>query len=452
MKRINTILLIILATGLFYEAAAQSGISINISGDPADNSAMLDINSDSKGFLPPRMTTQERDQISNPSPGLLIYNTTTNCINVFNSPAWHEMCGECTPYPPTADAGSDQILMDTTATTLAANGQGSPAYGIWTIISSTGGSYSFSDENDPEAIFTGTEGNTYLLEWELSTACDTTSDQVEISFLLGSVEIPGNAFCQGAPISATPCSSVPGAVLNDDPSTPLGIEYDWAVATDTTHGVGFGATTGTRALVEIGGQCWARYNANIIPPDPAFANPNPGVSGDVGWHGYWDYSATENFPNEGRLYQWSAAMNGSTDERAQGVCPDGWHIPSDCEWMYLENTLGMSTADQQVANAWRYSGDVGFKLSDDTPLGTNSSGFTALMTGFRQTTQCYAWSPCNMSNNQNITHFWTSNENPANLARASRRNLHNGNTLQNAVHRRVSETKAHGFSVRCLKD
>ncbi|MCU7613477.1 fibrobacter succinogenes major paralogous domain-containing protein [Chryseobacterium sp. GMJ5] len=203
------------------------------------------------------------------------------------------------------------------------------------------------------------------------------------------VDIPANATCLCSTISFTKCSSVLGATLNDDPSTSSGIEYDWSNATSSTLGVGFGATTNTRALVEIGGQCWARYNMDVV-------NSNLGAyvaNTDTGWSGYYNNAASEPAANEGRLYQWSAAMNGSTTERAQGVCPSGWHVPSDCELMYLENTLGMSVAEQQIA-APRTTGTVGLKLAEvgytmgGSPS-TNSSGFSYILSGQRANNGTY---------------------------------------------------------------
>jgi len=49
--------------------------------------SILTLNSTTKGFLPPRMTTVERDAISSPAAGLIIYNTTTNKLNLFTT-AW----------------------------------------------------------------------------------------------------------------------------------------------------------------------------------------------------------------------------------------------------------------------------------------------------------------------------------------------------------------------------
>lgn len=53
-----------------------------------DASAMLEIDSTAKGFLPPRMTTVQRDAISSPSEGLIIQNTTTNQLNFFDGTSW----------------------------------------------------------------------------------------------------------------------------------------------------------------------------------------------------------------------------------------------------------------------------------------------------------------------------------------------------------------------------
>lgn len=54
----------------------------------ADSKAALDVVSTTKGFLPPRMTTVQRDAITSPTTGLIIFNTTTNAANIYNGSAW----------------------------------------------------------------------------------------------------------------------------------------------------------------------------------------------------------------------------------------------------------------------------------------------------------------------------------------------------------------------------
>jgi hypothetical protein len=57
---------------------------------PAASSA-LDITSTTKGFLPPRMTTAQRDAISSPAEWLIVYNTTTDKLNTYSWSAWEEV-------------------------------------------------------------------------------------------------------------------------------------------------------------------------------------------------------------------------------------------------------------------------------------------------------------------------------------------------------------------------
>ncbi|WP_333820039.1 gliding motility-associated C-terminal domain-containing protein [Ohtaekwangia sp.] len=78
--------------------------------------------------------------------------------------------------PTTADAGTDQALCATT-TTLAGNTPTSGT-GLWTVVSGTGGS--FVDATIPTTDFTGTSGQTYVLQWTITNSCGSTNDQVTI--------------------------------------------------------------------------------------------------------------------------------------------------------------------------------------------------------------------------------------------------------------------------------
>ena len=90
-----------------------------------------------------------------------------------------------------------------------------------------------------------------------------------------------------------------------------------------------------------------------------------------------------NSKSYGRLYNWHA-LNDS-----RGLCPKGWHIPSDNEWKTLEMFLGMSQSSADTASGWRGK-DEGGKLKSASNLwespntgATNSSGFSALPSGRR---------------------------------------------------------------------
>jgi hypothetical protein len=79
------------------------GISISALGGAPDTSALLDVQSTSRGMLLPRMTTAQRDAIQNPANGLAIYNLDTDCIDFFDQSFWSCACAgkitslNCTP-------------------------------------------------------------------------------------------------------------------------------------------------------------------------------------------------------------------------------------------------------------------------------------------------------------------------------------------------------------------
>jgi hypothetical protein len=68
-------------------SSLKAQVAVNTDGTAPDNSAMLDVKSTSKGFLPPRMAQSERDGIT-PAEGLIVYNTTTHQPNFYNGLEW----------------------------------------------------------------------------------------------------------------------------------------------------------------------------------------------------------------------------------------------------------------------------------------------------------------------------------------------------------------------------
>jgi len=76
----------------FIVPSSGNSFVISKSYNPSnDASALLDVQSTTQGFLPPRMTTTERDLISTPSAGLMVYNTTTNKAQCYNGTAWQDL-------------------------------------------------------------------------------------------------------------------------------------------------------------------------------------------------------------------------------------------------------------------------------------------------------------------------------------------------------------------------
>lgn len=76
---------------LFVNWLAAQNVAINTDGAAADASAILDVKSNNKGMLVPRMTTAQRIGIGSPAPGLLVYDTDTNNFWFFNGVGWTQM-------------------------------------------------------------------------------------------------------------------------------------------------------------------------------------------------------------------------------------------------------------------------------------------------------------------------------------------------------------------------
>jgi uncharacterized protein (TIGR02145 family) len=113
-----------------YYSAGNVGI-----GTTAPNSsAALEVNSPSKGFLVPRMTSTQRNAIVNPSEGLIIFNTTTGCPNYYYNGTWYDWCG--TGILP---LGTVVTIDCAGATHNGALASGMVASGVSSVIAYTGG-------------------------------------------------------------------------------------------------------------------------------------------------------------------------------------------------------------------------------------------------------------------------------------------------------------------------
>lgn len=81
----NKIIVLLWLFVMLLKTGVNAQICISHDGSQPDNSAMLELKSDSLGFLPPRMKAVEKYNISNPKPGMIIYNTTTHSLDFLTS-------------------------------------------------------------------------------------------------------------------------------------------------------------------------------------------------------------------------------------------------------------------------------------------------------------------------------------------------------------------------------
>ena len=189
--------------------------------------------------------------------------------------------------------------------------------------------------------------------------------------------------------------------------------------------------------VQIGDQEWMAENLKTT-------HYNNGDEIPTGWPSYdGAYAVYSNDPSNseiyGNLYNWYAAV----DDR--GICPAGWHVPTDEEWMELEMELGMSYED---AHDFGYRGtDQGSQLAGNANLWNSgqlvstpafgSSGFLALPGGYRISYGNYDFVG-------SIGYFWSSSESGSDIAWY--RLLYYGTS--GVV--RIYYYKRCGFSIRCV--
>jgi hypothetical protein len=111
MKKIFFLLKTIFVFSIAY---AQQGVAINIDGTNADNSALLDIKSNSKGILIPRVTSAQKTAIVTPATGLLIYQTDgTSGFYFYNGNTWAPIsatAGPLTGWATTGNAATDSTI------------------------------------------------------------------------------------------------------------------------------------------------------------------------------------------------------------------------------------------------------------------------------------------------------------------------------------------------------
>ncbi|MBN2175374.1 MAG: hypothetical protein JW731_14665 [Bacteroidales bacterium] len=135
--------------------------------------------------------------------------------------------------------------------------------------------------------------------------------------------------------------------------------------------------------VAIGDQCWMAKNLNYgTMVDLSTDQTDDGVV-----EKYCIENLESNCDIYGANYQWGEVMLYTIDEGTQGICPEGWHIPTDMEWCELENFVDSDTIDC-YSEGFRGT-DAGGHLKDTTNLwtdpntgATNLFGFNALPGGY----------------------------------------------------------------------
>ena len=274
-----------------------------------------------------------------------------------------------------------------------------------------GGNYTTVDASGESMSYnlTGLTANTGYSYRAFVTTAEGTSYGEEVSF---------TTTAAAAPQGGQPC---PGAATVTD--------YDGNVYN----------------TVQIGQQCWMKENLRTT------RTPN----GTIISGRYYPNNDSNNVAVYGYLYHWFAVMDGASSSSAtpsgvQGICPTGWHVPSNEEWTELEIYLGSQS--QYICNndsyciakalasttGWNSPDEICFCCVGNNQSSNNTTGFDALPSG-----AYYFDSSISFGEN---AYYWSSTEGEGSIAWLFCLNNAEAEVIQNTYY------KSNGLSVRCLRD
>jgi uncharacterized protein (TIGR02145 family) len=434
MKRLFTLLAFVVTM-----TAMSQSVAISDDGSVADGSAILEVKSTTKGFLAPRMTAEQRDDITGAVAGLQIWCTDcvpTAAMYFYNGSEWSTGGTGITPEQATAITDNTKKVGITTEQAAIIDNTSGINTGDQSL-SALGGVAS------NEEISAATSTKITYDEKGLVTAgaAATTADIVESE---------DKKYVTDAQI----------AVLKKTSSTNTGDD-----ATNTQYSDQAGLIASLQAQiadlisdntllypysrVTIGTQKWMKKNLDIATYRDGTAIPEVTDAGD--WAGLttgaWCYYTGTDGTIYGKLYNWYAVKGITVKEDAtptaeqiaarKELAPTGWHVPSDEEWTTLTTFLDQEAPTGNVGGKMKETGEAHW-YNPNTGA-TNSSGFTALPGGYRANDGSFY----NIGNNGV---WWSSTEHTTTYAGYRDLNFSNGNVYRN------NYNKTFGFSVRCLRD
>ena len=208
--------------------------------------------------------------------------------------------------------------------------------------------------------------------------------------------------------------------------------------------------------VLIGEQCWMAQNLKATKFADGTSIPlGSSSSSNTTAYRYYPNGSSSNVSTYGYLYNWPAAMHGASSSSAnpsgvQGICPAGWHLPSNAEWTQLTDYLSSQSEyvcgstntyiAKSLASTTGWDSSSNTCAVGNTPSNNNSTGFGALPAGYSYVSYygfghgAYFWSATSYGTGY-VSHRYL-DYNDANVVQSS-----------NLIFK-----KDHGMSVRCVCD
>jgi uncharacterized protein (TIGR02145 family) len=471
-------LTVVLGLMLQVTSFAQS-IKLNNAGDPG--SAMLEVNSASKGILIPNVSltgSTDVTTIISPAVSLLVYNTATVSdvepgyyynSGTSGSPVWTRLSTSTSPGP--AGDGSETKVEAGTNVIVTGSGTSASPYIVnairamgtsagqirywngsaWVMIEPTKNTGATLQKINGVPTWTG--GYTIPDAPTIGTA---TAGAGHATITYGA---PGSN--GGAAITSYTATSFPGGITgtvtqaSSGSITVMGLaagtSYTFTVTATNAAGISSASAASNSVTpkvfdnlpsIIIDSQIWTSKNLDVSTYRDGTAIPRV-VDGatwaalTTGAYCYYNNDSTTYAAIYGKLYNWYAVAgihDNDPNTANKTLAPEGWHVPTDSEWTMLTSYLG----GESVAGGKMKEVGVSHWVSPNTGA-TNESGFSGLPGGYRNYDGIF-------NSNRNNGFWWSSSE--YNPTTAWYRGLSN----DIGYVYRLNYYKDSGFSGRCLRD
>ncbi|MCQ2285110.1 MAG: hypothetical protein MJZ57_09440, partial [Bacteroidales bacterium] len=209
----------------------------------------------------------------------------------------------------------------------------------------------------------------------------------------------------------------------------------------------------TYNTVQIGQQCWMKENLKTTHYSDGTSISLGSSTSTTTAYRYYPNNDSSNVSTYGYLYNWPAVMQNSSSSSAnpsgvQGICPTGWHVPSDAEWTQLTDYVSSQSQyvcgsnstyiAKALASTTGWNSYSGTCCVGNDPSGNNATGFSAVPAGRRLTGNFYDFG--------RLANFWSATQSDDSFA-WYRYLGYDGSGVYS-----YDDTKNYGFSVRCLRD
>ncbi|NTW31025.1 MAG: hypothetical protein HGB12_00045 [Bacteroidetes bacterium] len=368
----------------------SQGISINTTGNEADNSAALDISSTTQGVLIPRMTTTQRDLITSPAAGLIIFNITTNCFEAYVNGAWNTVScpAACTPpTQPSIITGLNSVCQSQSNVSYSVTNVSGVTY-TWTysgtgfnyplgypsnsitanFITATSGTLTVTPSNTcgngtpqtltitinaaPTSAAAGTDinpaggvsiatlaGNTPTVGtglWSVVSGTATITTPNSPTSGVTGLEVPGVATLRWTISNSTCTASTDDVVITTTAFTCdniYAVSHTIGTVSPETKTVNYGTVT---TSLSGASKCWITQN---LGSNNQASSATDASEASAGW--YWQFNRKQGYKHDGSTRTpsttWITSINETSDwlpvnDPCKIELGNGWRIPTQTEW------------------------------------------------------------------------------------------------------------------------